>query len=100
MKVRVHGEARAELEAAAEWYERRREDLGADLLAEADQALVKIAEHPEAWPRVRSLRRTDVRQFVMSRFPMLVVYAVRESELLVVAFAHASRQPGYWLRRL
>lgn len=34
MKVVVHGEADAELTAAAEWYEREREGLGDDLLAE------------------------------------------------------------------
>ena len=37
---------------------------------------------------------------MMPRFPILVVYAIRDMELLVMAFAHASRRPGYWLARL
>ena len=99
MKLLVHREAQAELDAAAEWYERRRHDLGVDLLAESARALGAIAEHPEASPRVPSVHR-EVRQHLLPRFPILVVYMRRDDALIVLAFAHASRRPGYWASRL
>ena len=35
-----------------------------------------------------------------SRFPYDVVVVERQNETIVVAFAHHSRQPGYWRDRL
>ena len=33
-------------------------------------------------------------------FPFNVVYRPSETEILIVAIAHQSRQPGYWLARV
>lgn len=34
------------------------------------------------------------------RFPYRVVYLVHEDELVIVAYAHDRREPGYWDRRM
>ena len=46
MKVRYHPDARAELSAAAEWYEERRPMLGQDLQTEVRRAEALIAGRP------------------------------------------------------
>jgi len=34
------------------------------------------------------------------RYPFVVVYAVADDEIRVVAFAHERQLPGYWADRL
>ena len=42
----------------------------------------------------------DVRWFVMERFPFTTVYTELAEEILIIAVAHTSREPGYRRRRL
>lgn len=94
----VLDEADAELTAAADWYEQEREGLGYDLLAEADRVLNAIAASPTTWPRVPGSKR--VRRFLFTRFPYVAYFVIRDEHVLVVAFGHTSRRPGYWRNRL
>ncbi len=50
MKLRYRPDARAELLAAAEWYEERRPILGQDFQAEIRRVEAMITERPNAWP--------------------------------------------------
>lgn len=97
MNVVVHDEAAAELAAAAEWYEREREGLGDDLLAEAEGVLNAVAESPTTWPFVSGSR--VVRRFLFARFPYIAYFVVQNDVVLVMAFGHTSRRPGYWRSR-
>ena len=36
----------------------------------------------------------------MKRFPYTIVYTEFAEEILIIAVAHTSREPGYWRRRL
>jgi toxin ParE1/3/4 len=98
---RYHHEARAELTAAAEWYEARRTGLGQDFVAEVDRALLVIQDNPETWPRWPGVKaRVPVRKFVLQRFPFAIPYLVHDETIIVLAVAHGRRRPGYWLSRL
>jgi len=70
MRVLVHEEAGAELEAAAIWYEEHRTDLGQDLLADAARAIELIEQSPETWPPWLKVPHRGVRQFLLTRFPI------------------------------
>ena len=98
MNVIVHDEADAELTAAADWYEHERESLGDDLLAEADRVLTAIAESPTTWPFVSGSQ--VVRRLLFTRFPYAAYFVIQNDHVLVMAFGHTSRRPGYWRRRL
>ncbi len=100
MRLVVHEEATAELEAAAIWYEQHRIDLGQDLLAETARAIELIEQSPETWPPWHKVPHRGVRQFLLTRFPYRVLYVIRGEDALVVAFAHTSRDPTYWVGRL
>jgi plasmid stabilization system protein ParE len=97
MRVLVLHEASEELSTAAEWYENERVGLGGDLLAEASRALREIAASPTRWPFVP--RSRVVRRFLLSRFPYIVYYDIRDEQVRVLAFGHTSRRPGYWRSR-
>lgn len=98
MNVIVHEGADAELAAAAEWYEQERRGLGDELLAEAGRVLDAIAESPATWPLVLGSR--VVRSFLFPRFPYVAYFVVQSETILVMAFGHTSRRPGYWRSRL
>ena len=79
MKVRYHPKARAELEAAVDWYEDQRPSLGEDLDREIQRAEAMVLESPHAWGRWPGARA--VKRFVLSRFPYSLVYRVRRTEI-------------------
>lgn len=62
------------------------------------RALGEILEFPLAWPRWRSL--PDVRVHHLRDVSYSIFYRVRDRVVLVIAFAHTSREPGYWLDRI
>ena len=60
-----------------------------------DRAIERISERPEAGsPYLSSTKRVLLR-----RFPLFVVYRVRNEHVQIVAVAHARRRPGYWRAR-
>ena len=89
-------EALEEAEAAARWYAERSVAAAAAFSEEMDAAESAIARLPDAWPRYGH----DTRRYLLRRFPFSVVYRAEPDRLLIVAVAHARRQPGYWKSRV
>lgn len=79
-------------------YELRREGLGTEFLTAVRDAVRLVSQNPGAWQASEHAR--DVRRFVMDRFPFTIVYTELPDEVLIIAIAHASREPGYWRARL
>jgi len=71
--------------------------LGAELENEIDAVLETILQFPEAVPQWHN--RPDRRVAVLDRFPFTVPYQIKRDEIVILALAHTSRRPGYWLRR-
>lgn len=96
---REHPEARAELRAGAEWYEDSA--TGQELLDATREARQSIANMPDAWPPVRAWERQPVvRRKGVTGFPYGVIYYVTDNEIVIVAYAHEKRLPGYWKHRI
>jgi plasmid stabilization system protein ParE len=99
-RARYHPSARDELRAAVAYDEAERPGRGLALEEAVRRVLHRIQQLPQSaprWPRVESpyeIRRAKVR-----RHPYLVVYAVLSDQLVVLAVAHTSKQPGYWRER-
>jgi plasmid stabilization system protein ParE len=101
VRVRLHPGASNDLAAAGDWYEAQLAGLGGDLAEEVGHALDAIAEHPMTWPVWPGMNEgTGVRRFLLARFPFAVGYIVEGDAVVVLAFAHQRRRPGYWLERL
>lgn len=72
-----------------------------ELLDAARQARRDIAAMPEAWPTVLGWEREPhLRRKGISGFPYGIIYFVTSEEIVIVAYAHAKRRPGYWEDRL
>lgn len=100
MKVLVHALADEDLAEAARWYGKQSEGLDDEFEAEVLAALDVIAEAPWAFRQWEDT--PEIRVFPMERFPFLIAYTPLPGgeALLILAIAHSSRQPGYWLDRL
>jgi plasmid stabilization system protein ParE len=96
MKVVFHEEALEEMLESASYYEERSAGLGWDFLRSVEQAGQRIVASPEAGPVLRG----DVRKRLVAGFPFTLLYSIEPDHIFVVAVAHQSRRPGYWLKRV
>jgi plasmid stabilization system protein ParE len=92
LTVRLLPRARKDFDISFDWYSQRSEIAALRFSAEVDAALYRIANSPERYARIDELHRA-CRLF---KFPFRVIYRILETEILVVAVAHAKRHPNYW----
>jgi plasmid stabilization system protein ParE len=91
MIVRQLPAATAELQHALSWYHERSPRAAENLWLRVMDARRSIALFPLAAPAITS----QFRRFILSGYPYDVIYRVLDNEILIVAFAHHSRRPGY-----
>ena len=92
----LHPEARRDLLAAVEYYERESWAVAKRFTAEMERLVAEIGAAPTAF---RFFRKEAQRHFG-AKFPYAVIYVERSHEVQIVAFAHFRRRPGYWVDRL
>ena len=98
---RPEPEASAELEDAAVWYDSQRPGLGLEFVQAVDAALERIAQWPQIGRLVSGVPNdVPARRFPVKRFPYHVAYLEWEGMIRLLAFAHDSREPGYWFSRV
>jgi len=77
---------------AYDWYEKQRSSLGEELLIELETAYNKIAEHPEYFGFIDE--RKELRDYLLPRFPFLIVYKVVANTVQVITVHHAKKNPS------
>lgn len=84
---------------AAEWYESREPNLGAEFVEEVIRAWNSIAAQPLLGSRRHPLQ--NIRWRYPERFPYRIIYKVDEAQeaILVIAVLHAARHDSRWHRR-
>ena len=88
-------QARLELREAAAYYGLESEALRERFLLAVEEALEQVLAHPEAAGVVRA----DIRRHLLRRFPYGLLYAIRGSEVRILAVMHQRRRPFYWWGR-
>jgi plasmid stabilization system protein ParE len=94
--VAYHRLAENELVESARFYEQRRQLLGENFLDAIEEALAKIQTNPE----LGKPGKFGTRSWKVKRFPFRAVYLEQTDRVWIVAIAHLSRKPDYWLERL
>jgi plasmid stabilization system protein ParE len=93
--VRYHEAAQGELLFELGYLESQSKGLGRRFLHEVRRTEKLLAEFPEAGVEIASgIRKAPLRTYRFS-----LIYAVEAEALLVLAVAHHSRRPGYWVGR-
>lgn len=99
--ARIHAAAAEEAAEAAAWYERERPGLGAEFESAIDAVLDVLEQDViplTSLPGVVGAR--GVKRLLLRRFPYSVIVREDDEVILVIAFAHHARRPGYWRARL
>jgi hypothetical protein len=91
----IDSAAELELAESVEFYERREFGLGSEFERAARLAVQQIQFNPDRFSR----QKDGTQRLVMERFPFIIHYVNLPDTIWIVAFAHASRRPGYWRKR-
>ena len=95
MNVRFLSPARKEFRETVRYYEGQRAGRGVEFRDEVYAAIERIRKHPKAWRELSA----NTRRHRIHRFPYGVIYAIEAGEILILAVAHAHREPEYWRGR-
>jgi plasmid stabilization system protein ParE len=76
--------------------ELRAAGLGRRFFAEVQRAEKLIAQFPESAVEILP----GIRKRVLQKFRYSLIYTIEKDGLLILAVAHHSRRPGYWVARL
>jgi plasmid stabilization system protein ParE len=90
-----HPEALKEADEAIDWYARQSEEVAGVFLDELRRSLHRIADNPGRYARALGKSQRQI----MARFPYTIIYRVSNERIRILAVAHTSRRPGYWLKR-
>jgi plasmid stabilization system protein ParE len=98
--LRILANAEAEIEAARRYLNRQSLELGGRFLDDLAERLAAIAEDPLRFPKLETLPDDQpYRRALLTVFRYAVVFEVLDKTIVVVALAHTSRAPNYWLGR-
>ena len=93
---KLHPQAKADLLSATEYYERESWVVAGRFAAEMDRLVQEICAHPGVY----RVFRAESRRHFGGRFPSAAIYVDEPDHVLILAFAHFKRRPGYWVDRL
>ena len=94
--LRFLSPADEEMTEASVFYQAATFGLGTDFLAEIQQVINALREHPQLGQSVG----TGLRRAVLHRFPFSLIYSIEVDAILIVAVAHQRRRPDYWRSRV
>ena len=93
MKYRFSPDARLDLLAAAQFYDSRREGLGAEFAVDVGFAIARVLDAPDTWPEIEP----GFRRYRLDRFPYALIYRSGPSRPVeIVAVFDLRREPGSW----
>lgn len=96
MTHRFRPAARRELLDATQWY---LADAGDAVADQFEWAVTRALRLLEFMPQLGTPSYPGVRTWPLKDFPYTLVYRVQGEDITVMAVAHQSREPGYWVGR-
>ena len=94
-KVLLLPEVRIEVADAAIFYKQFSVELADDLLVKFYQSLNLLAGDPQLF----QADKNGFRKINLKKFPFKVIFKINNDVILVMAFSHHKRKPGYWKNR-
>ena len=95
-KLNHDNAVRDDIRESSRWYNRKQRGLGLEFRTELRIAFRAVTRNPETFPFVES----NVRRYVVRRFPFLVYYTVCQNEVRILRVIHTSRDPETWKNNL
>ena len=94
--IKYHEAAEVELLNEIGYLELRGKGLGRRFYAEVRLAERLIAQFPESAEEIRP----GIRKRLLRKFRHSFIYSIEQNGLLILAVAHQSRRPEYWVGRV
>ncbi len=95
-ECKFHPDAFSEADAAAQFYEDQKSQLGKRFIEALTDTLNRISRDPQLYPIVKD----NIRKCRILHFPYGVIYRERKNFIEVIAVMHFKRRPGYWKDRM
>jgi plasmid stabilization system protein ParE len=96
ISIHLHPAARRETRRAFDWYlQEAGPHIAAGFLDDFEHTLALLKNHPE----IGETGGSNTRRLTFQRYPYTVVYRLKGETLEIVATAHHSRHPEYWVGR-
>jgi toxin ParE1/3/4 len=95
-RVVVRPQARLEFAAASDCYDEHAPGVGDDLLRAFETTVAALEQNPF---RFQGIHR-NLRQPRLGKFPHGLYYTVSDSDIIIVACLHGSRDPKFWKNRV
>ena len=96
MRVSLSEEAQTDANAAVDWYLAEGAYVAAEDFADTtDRAFALLRD----FPFMGKQGAHDTRMLTLQNFPYSLFYRIQGDEIRVIAIAHHSRRPGYWVGR-
>lgn len=96
MRVSLSDEAQADADAVIDWYVGDGALVAAEDFAKAlDKALALLGNYPSMGEQAAH----GMRMLTLHDFPYSLIYRIQRDEIRIIAVAHHSRRPGYWVGR-
>lgn len=95
-KYRFLTPAILDVEAASQFYESSRPELGREFLEELDETIQRIVANPKAWAIIDG----QMRRCRLRRFPYGIIYTIEDEIVLIIAVMHLHRHPSSWRKNL
>jgi hypothetical protein len=101
MKLNVIDAAANEIHDATAYYKNVSDALGNRFFATVMHTLEQVEKNPVRYGHLETLPDTvDIRRALIPGFPYYLPFFVSRDEVVVLALAHASRVPNYWIGRV
>lgn len=101
MQLRFLEQAETELDWAAAYADAELPGRGSRLVTDFEEVIDWALTFPHSGKVIEEIDEgIELRAFLLGRFPYTVLLAVLHDQLVVIAIAHHSREPGYWMERI
>ncbi len=94
--IHIREIAYQEIGETAQWYEDKQNGLGDRFFDEVEEALETLKLMPKAYAIVYK----DTRRILLNKFPFAIHYFIEDSNIVVFAVLHGSRDPKHWQNRI
>ena len=85
-----------EIEHSVKHYRKHQIGLENIFFDEIENALNKIRENPERFPKIEE----NIRKYIIRRYPFNIIYTIKSDKIIIIAVAHQKRKPYYWKHRI
>jgi plasmid stabilization system protein ParE len=96
MTIEYHPEARLDFARAFHWYLKKSPQAASNFLVRTEETAGQILASPNIFPSTS----LGCRKATIKRYPISLIFQVREGSINIVAVAHAKRRESFWHNRV